>query len=226
MDLKELKTLNPELRYSLLPAESYTLRIPKGNEEDLLAKIDTIPTSRLPQPAFVYHRVRRGQTLSTIARKYHTSVGAIMRANNMRRSHYIRIGKRLKIPQRGYAVVQSSHSSATNRASAPSSGVHYVRKGDSLWNIARRYDTTVSEIRSLNAMSSNRLHIGQALKIPGFKPEPLPDDTSKLSTYSVKNGDSPYTIAQEHNMTVGRLLRINKLTPRSKIYPGQKLIIE
>ncbi len=226
IDLQKLKTLNPELRYSLVPDESYTLRIPQGNEEELLAKIDTIPTSRLPQPAFVYHRVRRGQTLSTIARKYHTSVGAIMRANNMRRSHYIRVGKRLRIPQRGYTVVQSSPSSASIHSSIPSSGVHYVRKGDSLWNIARRYDTTVSEIRSLNVMSSNRLHIGQALKIPGFKPEPLPDDTGKLNTYSVKNGDSPYTIAQEHNMTVGRLLRINKLTPRSKIYPGQKLFIE
>jgi membrane-bound lytic murein transglycosylase D len=225
MDLKKLKALNPELRYSLVPAESYTLRIPKGDEEDLLAKIDTIPTSRLPQPAFVYHRVRRGQTLSTIARRYHTSVRAIMRANNMRRSHYIRTGKRLRIPQRGYRVVRSSRSSATRRASVPSSGVHYVHKGDSLWIIARRYGTTVSKIRSLNAMSSNRLHIGQALKIPGFKPEPLPD-TSKLNTYSVKNGDSPYTIAQKHNMTVGRLLRINKLTRRSKIYPGQKLFIE
>jgi membrane-bound lytic murein transglycosylase D len=225
MDLKKLKTLNPELRYSLVPAESYTLRIPKGNEEDLLAKIDTIPTSRLPQPAFVYHRVSRGQTLSTIARRYHTSVGAIMRANNMRRSHYIRTGRHLKIPQRGYMVVSSRDSSATQSTSMPSSGVHYVHKGDSLWIIARRYGTTVSKIRSLNAMSSNRLHIGQALKIPGFKPEPLPD-TSNLNTYSVKNGDSPYTIAQEHNMTVSRLLRINKLTRRSKIYPGQKLFIE
>ena len=148
-----------------------------------------------------------------------------MRANNMRRSHYIRVGKRLKIPQRGYTVVGSSLSSDTQRASIPSSGVHYVRKGDSLWIIAKRYDTTVSKICNLNAMSSNRLYIGQALKIPGFKPEPLPD-TGKLSTYFVKNGDSPYTIAQKHNMTVGRLLRINKLTPRSKIYPGQKLFIE
>jgi membrane-bound lytic murein transglycosylase D len=224
MDIKDLKALNPELRYSLVPSESYTLRIPKGTEEDLLAKIDTIPTSRLPQPAFVYHRVRRGQTLSTIARRYRTSVRAIMRANNMRRSHYIRTGKRLKIPSRGYTMAQQAQRS-TERTSVPSSGVHYVRKGDSLWIIAKRYGTTVSKIRRLNAMSSSRLHIGQALKIPGFKPGPLPD-TSKLSTYSVKHGDSPYTIAQKHNMTVGRLLRINKLTPRSKIYPGQKLFIE
>ena len=223
LDLTALKALNPELRYSLVPSESYTLRIPKGKEEDLLAKIETVPTSKLPQPAFVYHRVRRGQTLSTIARRYRTSVRAIMRANNMRRS-LIRVGKRLKIPSRGYRAVRRT-AAATRRAPVPSSGVHYVRKGDSLWIIANRYSTTVQKIRKQNALSSNRLYIGQALKIPGFKPGPLPD-TSKLSTYSVKRGDSPYTIAQKHKMTVRRLLHINKLTPRSKIYPGQKLFIE
>jgi membrane-bound lytic murein transglycosylase D len=224
MDLKALKALNPELRYSLVPSESYTLRIPTGAEEDLQAKIDTIPTSKLPQPAFVYHRVRRGQTLSTIARKYRTSVRAIMRANNMRRS-LIRTGKRLKIPMRGYRVARSTAAATEQRAPVPSSGVHYVRKGDSLWIIAKRYGTTVQKIRKLNGLSSNRLYIRQALKIPGFNPGPLPD-TSKLNTYSVKHGDSPYTIAQKHNMTVRRLLHINKLTPRSKIYPGQKLFIE
>ncbi|MEJ2154036.1 MAG: LysM peptidoglycan-binding domain-containing protein [Desulfobacteraceae bacterium] len=223
MDLKALKALNPELRYSLVPSESYTLRVPKGKEEDLLAKIETIPTSKLPQPAFVYHRVRRGQTLSTIARRYRTSVRAIMRANNMRRS-LIRAGKRLKIPQRGYTGGRHTRRSA-KRAPIPSSGVHYVRKGDSLWIIARRYGTTVSQIRKLNTMASSNLYIGQALKIPGFKPGPLLD-TSKLNTYSVQHGDSPYTIAEKHNMSVGRLLQINQLTPRSKIYPGQKLYIE
>lgn len=222
--MKVLKALNPELRYNLIPPENYTLRIPKGTEEDLLAKIDTVPTSRLPQPAYVYHRVRRGQTLSTIARRYHTSVRAIMRANNMRRSHYIRAGKRLKIPQRGYTA--SRHTTTTTEtATIPASGKHYVRKGDSLWIIAKRYGTTVQQISKVNRLSSNRLYIGQPLIIPGFKTEPLPD-TSKLNTYSVQQGDSPYTIAQKHNMALERLLRINQLTPRSKIYPGQKLFIE
>jgi membrane-bound lytic murein transglycosylase D len=221
--MKALKTLNPELRYNLVPPENYTLRIPKGTQDDLLAVIDTVPTSKLPQPAFVYHRVRRGQTLSTIARRYHTSVRAIMRANNMRRSHFIRAGKRLKIPQRGYTTTRRR--SGTERVAIPASGKHYVRKGDSLWTIAKRYGTTVQQILKINQLSSNRLYIGQPLAIPGFKTEPLPD-TSKLNTYSVQRGDSPYTIAQKHNMTVGRLLQINRLTPRSKIYPGQKLFIE
>ena len=221
VDLEDLEALNPELRYHLMPPESYELRIPKGITEDLLASIETLPVSELPQRAFVYHRVRQGQTLSTIARHYRTSVRSIMYANNMRRT-FIRAGQRLKIPQRGY---MTSTRATPQPEPQPASGIHHVRKGDSLWNIAKRYGTTVENIKAANHMRSNTLVIGQALNIPGFKPEPLPD-TAQLSTYAVQNGDSPYTIARKHNMELDRLLTINRLTPRSKIYPGQKLYIE
>jgi len=221
VELEDLEALNPELRYHLVPPEPYELRVPKGQTESLAAALDTLPISQLPQRAYVYHRVRSGQTLSTIARHYRTSVRSIMRANNMRRT-MIRVGQRLKIPQRGYVTTAQAPSQP---ASPPASGIHYVRKGDSLWIIANRYGTTVKKIKDLNDLSSNHLVIGQTLKIPGFKTEPLPE-TAQLSTYAVQNGDSPYTIALKHNMELERLLMINRLTPRSKIYPGQKLYIE
>ncbi len=221
VDRDDIEALNPELRYHLVPPEPYELRLPKGDTETLMAALDTLPVSHLPQRAYIYHRVRSGQTLSTIARHYRTSIRSIMRANNMRRT-LIRVGQRLKIPQRGYTTVAQA---STRPSAPPASGNHYVRKGDSLWIIARRYGTTVQEIKSLNHMSSNHLVIDQILKIPGFKTQPLPD-TNKLSVYSVKNGDSPYTIAAKHNMALERLLTINRLTSHSKIYPGQKLYIE
>lgn len=221
IDLAELRVLNPELRYQILPAETYRLRVPKGSQETLMANLEAIPVTRLPQRSYLWHRVRRGESLSTIARRYRTSIGKVKRANNLRGS-MIRAGRKLKIPQRGY--VASSRQSR-QWATAPSSGVHYVHKGDSLWIIAKRYGTTVKKIRALNGLNSNHLHIGQPLRIPGFKPEPLPD-TNQLSTYAVQRGDSPFTIAEKHNMPLERLLRINQLTPRSKIYPGQKLYIE
>jgi membrane-bound lytic murein transglycosylase D len=222
IDLSELRVLNPELRYQILPAENYTLRVPKGSQEAVTANLDAIPISRLPQRSYVWHRVRRGQTLSTIARRYRTSVRSIMRANNLRSSHMIRAGKKLKIPQRGYVVARATR---VQPAAAPKSGVHYVHKGDSLWIIAKRYGTTVKKIQALNGLNSNYLYIGQPLKIPGYKPDPLPS-TAQLNTYAVQRGDSPFTIAQKHNMPLERLLRINRLTPRSKIFPGQKLYIE
>jgi len=97
----ELRELNPELRYRILPSENYDLRIPPGTSELLLSKIDTIPVSSPPKRAYIYHRVRYGETLSTIARRYRTRVSSIMRVNNIRRSNYIVAGKILKIPLSG-----------------------------------------------------------------------------------------------------------------------------
>ena len=110
-----LKDLNPELRYSVLPPTTYSLRVPVGKKDLLLASIDQVPVSSPPRPAFVYHRVRKGETLSTIARRYHTSVKNIMWANNLKRSSYIVAGKKLKIPQRGMVVTRAQCSRAVTR---------------------------------------------------------------------------------------------------------------
>ncbi len=220
--LNALRELNPELRFQVLPPEKYQLRLPPGKSEIVLAQLDKIPLSSPPRRAFVWHRVRYGETLSTIAKRYHTSVSRIKRANNLRSSHYIRAGKRLKIPQRGYVVKRKTYSSAGIKYN---SATHRVRSGDSLWIIAKRYGTTVGKIKQVNGLRSNRLHIGQILKIPGRQPEPEPDK-SRLETYYVQRGDSPFTISQKHNMPLERFLRINRLTPRSTIYPGQKLWVE
>jgi membrane-bound lytic murein transglycosylase D len=226
--LEAMKELNPELRYQIVPPESYTLKIPEGKKDLLLAQLETIPITKPPQRAYVYHRIRRGQTLSTIARRYRTSVGSIMRANRLRRSGYIVAGRVLKIPRKGY-MTASSQSPKTVKKRAPKryqrASVHVVKRGDSLWNIARRYHTTTKKIQELNGLKGNSLSIGQKLKIPGRKPSP-PVATPNLNVYSVKSGDSPYHIAHQHNMTLNRFLTINRLTPRSKIYPGQKVYVD
>ena len=221
VDEKILRELNPELRYHILPQEQYPLKVPPGKGEVLLANLDNIPVSYPPQPAYVYHRIRVGESLSTIARRYHTSVRKIMRANNLRRSSYIVAGRKLKIPQRG-TMAYMPKIDRTKDFTIPST--HKVRRGDSLWIIANRYGTTTKEIQSLNNLQTTQLHIGQVLKMPGYKEEKI--DTENLKVYLVKRGDSPFDIAQLHNMPLKRFLRINLLTPNSTIYPGQKLFIE
>ncbi len=162
-----LRDLNPELRYRILPGDNYRLRVPPGKSGLLIAEIDQIPVSHPPQRAYVYHRVRNGETLSVIARKYRTSVRSIMRANNLRRSNYIVAGKRLKIPRRGYmrsnppTVQKPRNGQAVN---------HIVRKGDSLFTIAKRYGTTTKKIQELNHLKTTTLQKGQVLIIsPGEK---------------------------------------------------------
>jgi membrane-bound lytic murein transglycosylase D len=217
-----LKGLNPELRYKILPADSYNLRVPPGNGELLLSQLDRIPVSHPPQRAYVYHRVRHGETLSVIARKYRTSVGRIMRANNMRRSNYIVAGKRLKIPQRGYKKQTVKVIPKPRNGQAVK---HVVRKGDSLYTIAKKYGTTTKKIQELNNLRSTTLYKRQVLTIfPGKSQTPPPVDG--LATYEVKAGDSPFVIAKRHNMQLDRLLYLNQLYPGNKIFPGQKLYIE
>jgi membrane-bound lytic murein transglycosylase D len=220
-DEKALRALNPELRYRILPGDNYRLRIPPGNGDLLMSEIDQIPVSHPPQRAYVYHRVRNGETLSVIARKYRTNVKSIMRANNLRRSNYIVAGKRLKIPQRGYLKTRPKTVEKPRDGKAVN---HIVRKGDSLFTIAKRYGTTTKKIQELNNLTTTTLHKGQVLKIFSAKNEP--PAVNGLATYKVRPGDSPFVIAQRHQMPLDRLLYLNQLYPGSKIYPGQKLYIE
>lgn len=222
-DYKQMRVLNPELRYKITPDEPYTLRVPTGKGNLLLTKINTLPVTSRPQPAYVYHRVRPGESLSVIARRYRTSVSKIMRANNIRRSHFIRAGKKLKIPVKG-TVVTRTPAKAPKRVAGPVPSRHVVKSGDSLWIIAKRYGTTTREIQQLNRLKGTYLSIGQVLKIPGEPVEKV--SKSGLNTYRVKRGDSPFRIAQLHDMDLKHFLKINKLTPRTRIYPGQTLYVD
>jgi len=210
MDKETLVDLNPELRYKLLPDEPYELKIPPGKREVLMAKIGDIPEYTEAAPAIAYHRVRRGETLSTIAQRYRTSVRQIALYNNINRHNYIVAGNILKIPQAG--------ASAPARTSdAPIT--YKVRRGDSLWTLAKRYNTTTKKIQSANNMNSVNLYIGQTLKIPG-------KGYKGSEVYRVKRGDTPYTIAKKHQMDLSQLLRANNLSKHSTIYPGQRLYVK
>jgi membrane-bound lytic murein transglycosylase D len=96
----DLMDLNPELRQAATPNTVYDLKVPFGLKDVLLARINSLPTWSPPQPKFTVHRVRRGDTLSTIASRYHSSIQRIMEANNIKRAKLLRIGKKLKIPLR------------------------------------------------------------------------------------------------------------------------------
>jgi membrane-bound lytic murein transglycosylase D len=211
--------LNPELRHKILPQELYSLKVPKGKKAVVVAKISEVPVSSPPRPAFVYHRVRHGETLSAIARKYRTNIRNIARANNINKRNFIVAGKLLKIPQRGTVrykpVPVRKYAKASKRV---------VRRGDSIWIIARNYGTTTKKIQALNNLKTTHLYIGQVLKIPGINTKTAKSKGTQ-KTYIVKSGDSPYSIALKHKVSLKKLLRINSLNARSMIYPGQQLYI-
>lgn len=151
-------------------------------------------------PSQNIYTVQKGDSLWTIANKYGTTVDNIKSANNLT-SNNLSIGQTLIIPTKSNQI--------TNQIT------YNVKKGDSLWAIANRYDTTVEKIKSTNNLSSNTLSIGQILIIPS---------TSEFNTYTVEKGDSLWTISRKYNTTVDNIKKLNNLTSNN-LSIGQKLII-
>jgi membrane-bound lytic murein transglycosylase D len=220
-----LTLLNPELRYNLTPNRKYDLKVPPEVSEQCALVENQIPESRVPRPAFVKHRVKRGESISVIADKYKSSVRAIVAYNRLKSSHKIREGQRLRIPARGYGYVQPKAKKrprikSLSKKLLPGSGkvVKYkVKQGDSLWLMARHFDTTISEIKGINNLRSNRLSVGQIIEIKS---------RTATRTYTVCKGDSLDEIARRHNISLKSLLRMNRLSPIDLIYPGQIIIVE
>ncbi len=129
-----------------------------------IATLASAPTASAPvsTPAAVaepeYYTVQRGDTLSSIARRYNTTVEAILRANNIANPNYIYVGQRLLIPKAG------------EESPPPPGGegrVHVVRPGENLFRIALRYGVTIEEIaRANNIVNPRYIYVGQKLTIP------------------------------------------------------------
>ena len=105
----------------------------------------------------------------------------------------------------------------------PVSGSNYyvVKKGDSLWSIARANGLTVDELKSLNNLSSNVLHVGDTLLISSADST---GDAGNDTYYVVKNGDTLWSIARKHNLSVNELKALNNLSSND-LSLGQRLIV-
>jgi membrane-bound lytic murein transglycosylase D len=158
-----LAALNPELRRGTTPGQSYALKLPASAAESLDTKIADLPTY-VPPPELTYarHRVRRGETLSTIAGRYRTSVRAIMQTNHLRSANRIREGQRLKIPQRG-----GSRAIFAARSGGGGSQSYTVRRGDTITRIAAAQNVPVDRLLSVNGLSrSSTIYPGQVIRFP------------------------------------------------------------
>lgn len=141
-----------------------------------------------------YYKVVSGDSLWSIAKKFNTTVDELKKLNNLT-SNVLQIGQLLKIPSEG----ENLPSTIT--------GNYIVKKGDSLYSIAKKFSTTVDELKKLNNLTSNVLQIGQELKVPSSGVS-----TDVLDSYIVKTGDTLYQIANQYKITVNELKALNNLT--------------
>ena len=161
-----------------------------------------IPSALLPESTYT---VKKGDSLYSIANKYNTTVDELKRINNLT-SNILSIGQILKLPSDKASDVENEENTIS----------YTVQKGDSLYSIARKYDTTIDRIKDLNNLTTNLLSIGQVLLIP--------TDTNLETTYTVQKGDSLYSIAKKYNTTVDRLKQLNNLSS-NLLSIGQILIV-
>ena len=161
--LKTLKDYNPELRQSATPADGiYTLKLPKGTKSQFEKQFNALPEDQRFSPQYVFHKVRRGESLWTISRKYGVSIHDIASINKIRNRDAIRMGKKLTIPIRGGGG-QVNSPIQSGMASTHSKNIYTVKKGDTLGHIAEDYNTRAKKIRKWN-----NLKYGQPI-LPGQK---------------------------------------------------------
>ena len=225
---KILKEYNPELRRWVTPpnVKKYKLRVPKNKGAMLAAKIKDIPKNQKQTMEWVTHRVKKGQNLGYIAKKYGSSVSAIVSANNIRNVNQLKIGQYLKIPKRGY--YNKSHTSFQK-----SGGHHVVKKGETLYDIAQKYGVSLSNLRSRNNLYGRRfIYPGQKLYIPGLNKKAdvatskkKNDKGSKKIIHVVQKGESLSEIANKYQVSLSKVRYWNNIYGRKFIYPGQKVTI-
>ncbi|HKI83093.1 MAG TPA: LysM peptidoglycan-binding domain-containing protein, partial [Candidatus Krumholzibacteria bacterium] len=198
----DLRALNPQLLAGVTPPgrKDYGLRVPAGEADGAMEALAKIPEDE--RITWRKHRLRRGETLGLIARRYHTSVHSIMQINGISNARRIRAGRVLTIPYpRGVQIAETSSRGSSRSSIAPpppdqAAWSYKVRRGDTLVQIARESGCTVASIRRINSIRHDRifpgqelvLHVPEGKKVEGARL--LASANTGSSSYTVRKGDT------------------------------------
>jgi membrane-bound lytic murein transglycosylase D len=231
LDLAELVALNAGLnRHLTSPTGPHHLIVPVDRVGDVEAVLPEL--NGVDMIVWKEISVRRGDTLSGLAQRHNTSVRALREANNLN-GDMLSIGQKLRLPGDGVTPENSPHAdryqelaSLQQRLLPTRRFQHEVRPGESLWIIARNYRVSVADLQRWNGLGQNSLiRPGQRLQIHMGGQQVAQATRNQPIEYIVRNGDSLWTIARRHQVSMAALMRWNGLNERSVLRPGQKLTI-
>ncbi len=231
-----LRDLNPQfLRLVTPPKQVTVVRLPVGTGDLAVARFGELPEK--DRVHFVEHVVTRGQTAGGIARMYRVSTTLLGQANPGVRLSRLSIGTRLVIPTSYVPAAAESTAPAVRATSGTSTTIRYkVRSGETLSGIAQAYATTVTRLRSLNAMGrSDVLRAGQVIRVPApaATVSPAPSTSvadagqpgARPSSHLVRRGETLSGIAQKYGVSLAALREANGMTPRSVLRAGARIEI-
>ena len=213
--VEELQRLNPELRRSIVPSitgPGYFLKVPLGMASLVLEHHPRLAVwTQPPPPPTEWYQIRRGDSLSVVAKRFGMKVSQLKTMNNLR-SNIIRVGGKLRV--RGGVDEDYADTEIT---------WYRVRSGDSLGNIATRFRISVNSLMRLNNLSSHIIYPGDRLRVKG-NPAVTPSSKNDSKWYKVRRGDSLWTIARQFGLSVNDLRTINNLSS-SIIQAGRMLMV-
>lgn len=235
-----LKKLNPELRRDATPrhfAGSYLLRVPKSRYSYRLENLESAPSPVTEQPIVAkfsrpesrkelnrrtaaievskpkFHKIKRGETLISLSRKYEISPRELARMNNFKSwKTNVKVGQKIALTEKQAPVVIFAETPSVKMTNKPI--VYQIKRGDNLTDLAKLFDQKLSRIKNANKLKRGHVMVGQKIILP---------DTKK-GIYTVKRGENLYQVAKDLNQPVAALVKLNALKKHT-IYAGQKIIV-
>jgi len=230
LSLAELQALNPGYnQWATDPHGTHTMLLPIDKTEAFLQALSQVPPKE--RLRWERHKVRSGESIGKIASMYETTVNVIKSINELN-SNTIYAGDYLLVPialtdLSAYSLSTAQNSYHAGRSNESKVKITYtVRSGDSLWEIARDYGVSVSQLSRWNRMSKNdTLNVGKQLVV--WTKNTGDSSANKRSLkYKVKKGDSLSEIANKFNVKVNDIVRWNALSKRAYLQPGQQLTLK
>ena len=190
-----LESANPSLRPAVWRGAKYiprrfSLRVPQSElARPVMAAIESIPKAErhVAQTRDLDYRVRRGDSLSTIARRFKVSVSELVAINGLRSRHKIRVGQKIKLPDGGRGATPRRRSTPIEKSEMPASERYTVRRGDTVSRIATRFGIDESEILDANQLRNrHRIYVGQTLALRKPAPGKVAAGEAKLQPSTPK----------------------------------------
>ncbi len=214
MPVDELLFENPDAQQGLAIAQ--ILRIPLTSREKLITN-----DLRKGEFRYIFHIIKKGQTLYGISRIYDISLGDLKKANP-EWVDGLKPGQYIKIPMKDPVVADKT---VIAKPTDKDSKVHTVSGGETLFSISRKYKVGMPELKAANPSITNSLSVGQLIRIPEYQEEGIAqEEEKKFYEHTVKKKETLYGIARKYRISIDSLTAFNQGLTES-IFPGEVIRI-